>query len=210
MECLGEPKRPAQLSAVTSGWSPMASDTPPRIFVGIPSYRDPGAFQYVLDGHKLFYAGLSGSPSISDGITECQYTVKDLFEKAQCPDRVFVGICWQFDPEEDKEVESHHHYAIMHDNSNLILVLLGANETEPGPRGTSSLHRSEVRSFSLSRVCASLSLSFLFLSVLVSPLSVSRNIVAIFTTVLDPRQRAVLGARTSASTLAGRRVRSFH
>jgi hypothetical protein len=137
----------------------MASDTPPRIFVGIPSYRDPGAFQYVLDGHKLFYAGLSGSPSISDGITECQYTVKDLFEKAQCPDRVFVGICWQFDPEEDKEVESHHHYAIMHDNSNLILVLLGANETEPGPRGTSSLHRSEVRSFSLSLVCVRLSLS---------------------------------------------------
>jgi len=44
------------------------------IFVNIASYRDP----------------------------ECQWTVKDLFEKATYPDRINVGICWQFDPEEDK------------------------------------------------------------------------------------------------------------
>ena len=52
------------------------SDQPkrPRIFVQIASYRDP----------------------------ECQWTVKDLFEKAKDPGRVFVGICWQHDPEEDK------------------------------------------------------------------------------------------------------------
>lgn len=45
-----------------------------RIFVNIASYRDP----------------------------ECQWTVKDMFEKAAHPDRVFAGICWQFDAEEDK------------------------------------------------------------------------------------------------------------
>lgn len=47
----------------------------PRIYVQIASYRDP----------------------------ECQWTVKDLFEKAKYPERIFVGICWQFDPEEDKD-----------------------------------------------------------------------------------------------------------
>ena len=46
----------------------------PRIFVQIASYRDP----------------------------ECQWTVKDLFEQAAHPERVFVGICWQFDEQEDK------------------------------------------------------------------------------------------------------------
>ena len=45
-----------------------------RIFVQIPSYRDP----------------------------ECQWTLKDLFEKAKYPDRVFVGICWQFYLDTDK------------------------------------------------------------------------------------------------------------
>lgn len=45
----------------------------PKIFVQIASYRD----------------------------SECQWTVKDLFEKATYPDRISVGICWQFDPEED-------------------------------------------------------------------------------------------------------------
>jgi glycosyltransferase involved in cell wall biosynthesis/peroxiredoxin/predicted 2-oxoglutarate/Fe(II)-dependent dioxygenase YbiX len=45
----------------------------PRIFVNIASYRD----------------------------SECQWTVKDLFEKAAHPERIFVGICWQFDPVED-------------------------------------------------------------------------------------------------------------
>ena len=48
--------------------------TQPRIFVNIASYRDP----------------------------ECQWTVKDLYEKAKYPDRIFVGICWQFDPLEDQ------------------------------------------------------------------------------------------------------------
>lgn len=45
------------------------------IFVAIASYRD----------------------------SECQWTVKDLFEAAAFPDRVLVGICWQFDPELDKD-----------------------------------------------------------------------------------------------------------
>eukprot|EP01090_Pellita_catalonica_P007674 TRINITY_DN18270_c0_g1_i1.p1 TRINITY_DN18270_c0_g1~~TRINITY_DN18270_c0_g1_i1.p1 ORF type:complete len:342 (+),score=36.13 TRINITY_DN18270_c0_g1_i1:85-1110(+) len=43
------------------------------IFVSIPSYRDP----------------------------ECQKTVKDLFDKAETPERVFVGICWQSNDAED-------------------------------------------------------------------------------------------------------------
>ena len=46
-----------------------------RIFVQIPSYRD----------------------------TECQWTVKDLFDKAMHPERIFVGICWQYVPEEDQD-----------------------------------------------------------------------------------------------------------
>lgn len=46
-----------------------------RIFVQIASYRDP----------------------------ECQYTVEDLFEKAKHPERIYVGICWQFDKEQDSE-----------------------------------------------------------------------------------------------------------
>lgn len=45
----------------------------PRIFVNIASYRDP----------------------------ECQWTIKDLFEKAQDPDRISVGLCWQCIEEED-------------------------------------------------------------------------------------------------------------
>lgn len=47
----------------------------PRIFVHIPSYRD----------------------------RECQWTVRDLFEQASHPGRVFVGICWQTEPEEDAD-----------------------------------------------------------------------------------------------------------
>jgi Rps23 Pro-64 3,4-dihydroxylase Tpa1-like proline 4-hydroxylase/peroxiredoxin/GT2 family glycosyltransferase len=43
------------------------------IFVNIASYRDP----------------------------ECQHTIKDLFEKANNPGRIYVGVCWQFDPNED-------------------------------------------------------------------------------------------------------------
>lgn len=45
----------------------------PRIFVHIPSYRD----------------------------RECQWTLRDLFERALHPERVFVGVCWQTVPEED-------------------------------------------------------------------------------------------------------------
>ena len=44
-----------------------------RIFVQIASYRDP----------------------------ECQWTLKDMFEKATNPDRVFAGVVWQYVPEED-------------------------------------------------------------------------------------------------------------
>ncbi|MDX1975663.1 MAG: GlcNAc-transferase family protein [Rickettsiales bacterium] len=46
-----------------------------RIFVQIASYRD----------------------------LECQWTVKDLFEKAEHPERISVGICWQFDEKEDAD-----------------------------------------------------------------------------------------------------------
>lgn len=47
----------------------------PTIFVSIASYRDP----------------------------DCQNTVRDLFEKAARPERVFIGICWQFVPKEDDD-----------------------------------------------------------------------------------------------------------
>lgn len=46
----------------------------PTIFVQIASYRD----------------------------IECQWTVRDLFEKAEYPERISVGICWQADPELDQ------------------------------------------------------------------------------------------------------------
>lgn len=49
--------------------------TDQRIFVQIASYRD----------------------------TECQWTIKDLFDKAENPDRVFVGVCWQFVAAEDAD-----------------------------------------------------------------------------------------------------------
>ena len=52
-----------------------AEPSHPRIFVSIASYRD----------------------------TECQWTVKDLFEKATHPDRVVVGICWQYIETEDAD-----------------------------------------------------------------------------------------------------------
>ena len=47
----------------------------PRIFVNIAAYRD----------------------------TECQWTVKDLFEKARHPARLSVGLCWQFVPGDDED-----------------------------------------------------------------------------------------------------------
>lgn len=47
----------------------------PSIFVGIASYRD----------------------------TETQWTLADLFRKATHPDRIVVGICWQFVPGEDDD-----------------------------------------------------------------------------------------------------------
>ncbi len=47
----------------------------PSVFVQIASYRDP----------------------------ECQWTVKDLFEKAANPDAIRVGICWQRDPVVDAD-----------------------------------------------------------------------------------------------------------
>lgn len=51
----------------------MARTSHPRIFIRIPSYRDP----------------------------ECQWTVKDAFDKATYPERIFIGICWQYDPNDD-------------------------------------------------------------------------------------------------------------
>lgn len=50
-------------------------ETLPRIFINIASYRD----------------------------TECQWTVRDLFEKAAHPDRIIVGLCWQFVPGDDDD-----------------------------------------------------------------------------------------------------------
>lgn len=55
------------------------SATKDSIFVQIASYRD----------------------------RECQWTVKDLFEKASNPERITVGICWQFDPERDQACFQH-------------------------------------------------------------------------------------------------------
>jgi len=51
----------------------------PRIYVSIASFRDP----------------------------ECQHTVRDLFVKASYPERIFAGICWQVDPEMDKDCFVH-------------------------------------------------------------------------------------------------------
>jgi hypothetical protein len=33
--------------------------------------------------------------------SECQHTIKDLFEKAKCPGRVSIGVVWQVHEEED-------------------------------------------------------------------------------------------------------------
>ncbi len=46
-----------------------------RTFVAIACYRDP----------------------------ECQHTIRDLFEKAARPDRVFLGVVWQCDREKDAD-----------------------------------------------------------------------------------------------------------
>ena len=46
----------------------------PRIFVGIPSYRD----------------------------AETQWTVEDLFLRAELPGRIAVGICWQLEPGDEE------------------------------------------------------------------------------------------------------------
>lgn len=46
-----------------------------RIFIAIASFRDP----------------------------ECQHTVADAFLKASYPERIFAGICWQADTEQDKD-----------------------------------------------------------------------------------------------------------
>jgi hypothetical protein len=43
------------------------------IFVQIPAYRDP----------------------------ECQWTIKDMYEKAKNPERIFTSICWQFIKKKD-------------------------------------------------------------------------------------------------------------
>jgi predicted 2-oxoglutarate/Fe(II)-dependent dioxygenase YbiX len=45
----------------------------PRIFVRIAAYRD----------------------------SECEWTVRDAFAKAEAPERVFVGVCWQYHPAHD-------------------------------------------------------------------------------------------------------------
>ncbi len=74
---LAAPKSSVSAGMVEGGQPQSAAAAPgmPRIFVPIPSYRD----------------------------TECQWTVKDLFEKAKHPERIFVGVCWQTVPEEDTD-----------------------------------------------------------------------------------------------------------
>ena len=59
------------------------------IFVSIPSYRDPGIIATTTITMLKFYV-------------ECQWTIQDLFTKAEQPDRVFVGVCDQSFPDEDK------------------------------------------------------------------------------------------------------------
>jgi len=51
----------------------------PRIFVSIPSYRDP----------------------------ECQWTLKDLFDKAAHPECIFIGVCWQVHATQDAHCFEH-------------------------------------------------------------------------------------------------------
>jgi hypothetical protein len=68
-----------QQSAYSTKINVTASITLPKIFVAIASYRDP----------------------------ECQHTVRDLFAKARHPERIFVGICWQFDPLLDADCFEH-------------------------------------------------------------------------------------------------------
>jgi Rps23 Pro-64 3,4-dihydroxylase Tpa1-like proline 4-hydroxylase len=64
----------ATAAAEATAAVPRISRKSPRIFVQIAAYRDP----------------------------DCQHTVRDLFEKATYPERIFVGICWQtIDGEDD-------------------------------------------------------------------------------------------------------------
>lgn len=51
----------------------LAASTRETIFVSIASYRD----------------------------IDCQWTIRDLFEQAANPERIFAGICWQWLPEAD-------------------------------------------------------------------------------------------------------------
>jgi hypothetical protein len=53
---------------------PIAVDTA-RIFIQIPSYRD----------------------------RECQWTIKDAFDKSTHPERIFFGVCWQYDLPQDQD-----------------------------------------------------------------------------------------------------------
>jgi Rps23 Pro-64 3,4-dihydroxylase Tpa1-like proline 4-hydroxylase len=68
-------RKPFKNPALRLIWASFNTEKPmqPRIFVQIASYRDP----------------------------DCQWTVKDMFEKAAHPERVFAGICWQFVKGED-------------------------------------------------------------------------------------------------------------
>lgn len=66
---------PGEYKTLRSPQMPGRANANATIFVNIASYRDP----------------------------ECQWTVKDLFDKATYPERVFVGICWQFDEKEDQD-----------------------------------------------------------------------------------------------------------
>lgn len=78
------------------------------MFVGIPSYRDP----------------------------ECLQTVVDLFSKAKCPERVFVGVCIQFKLFED-DPRTHlllpdHHPILKNFSKNIRCIVLDS-EMARGP-----------------------------------------------------------------------------
>lgn len=71
--CSISSNNPTTTTAPTSSGNGSSSGSMPRIFVSIAAFRD----------------------------EECQWTLRDLFLQAACPDRVSVGVVWQIDPEAD-------------------------------------------------------------------------------------------------------------
>jgi len=38
---------------------------------------------------------------------ECQHTINDLLAKASNPNRVYIGVCFQYDPDADTDCFTH-------------------------------------------------------------------------------------------------------